>query len=59
MTYTQHWATPFKLKKRQEDAMKRHSEHHSSKHMKMMKSEMRKGKSFGQAHKKAQKQIGT
>tara|TARA_Y100001951_G_scaffold103335_1_gene111920 strand:+ start:552 stop:713 length:162 start_codon:yes stop_codon:yes gene_type:complete len=48
-----------KLTKRQIATLKRHSEHHSSKHMKMMKSEMRKGKSFGQAHKKAQKQIGT
>ena len=48
-----------KLTKRQEGAMKRHSKHHTVKHMKYMKRRMLMGDTFRQAHKKAQKQVGT
>jgi len=46
------------LTKRQEDTMKRHSEHHTKKHMDMMRSLMFKGDTFSQAHKKAQRKVG-
>ena len=35
--------------------LKKHSEHHSKKHMDMMKKLMREGSSFKAAHNKAQK----
>ena len=47
------------LTKRQEGAMKRHSKHHSTKHMKNIKRRLLMGDTFRQAHKKAQKQLGT
>jgi hypothetical protein len=47
-----------KLTKRQLDTLKKHSVHHSTKHMNMMKKEMRAGKSFTASHKKAQRLIG-
>jgi hypothetical protein len=43
---------------RQNLTLKKHSKHHSKKHMKLMKDKMRKGKTFTQAHKLAQKQVG-
>ena len=46
------------LTKRQQDTLKKHSKHHSAKHMAMMSKEMRAGKSFTAAHKKAQKAVG-
>tara|TARA_R110002012_G_C11608956_1_gene607987 strand:- start:883 stop:1095 length:213 start_codon:yes stop_codon:yes gene_type:complete len=46
------------LTKRQEDTMKRHSAHHTKKHMDAMRSMMLKGKAFGQAHKEAMKKVG-
>ena len=46
------------LTKRQEDTMKRHSVHHTKKHMDTMRSMMLKGKTFGQAHKEAMKKVG-
>ena len=46
------------LTKRQQDTLKKHSQHHSAKHMAMMRKEMRAGKSFTVAHKKAQKAVG-
>tara|TARA_Y100001951_G_scaffold90622_1_gene83909 strand:+ start:308 stop:469 length:162 start_codon:yes stop_codon:yes gene_type:complete len=46
------------LTKRQKETMKKHSKHHSKKHMAMMRKEMRAGKSFTAAHKKAQKLVG-
>ena len=46
------------LTKRQEASMKRHSKHHSAKHMKYMKNLMIKGATFRAAHKKAQKAVG-
>ena len=44
-----------KLTARQEETMKRHSEHHTSGHMKLMRSLMLKGSTFGEAHKQAMK----
>ena len=44
--------------KRQEDTMKRHSVHHTKKHMDMMRSLMIKGDTFSQAHKKAKRKVG-
>ena len=43
------------LTKRQEASMKRHSKHHSAKHMKYMKNLMMKGSTFTAAHKKGTK----
>ena len=48
-----------KLTTRQETALKKHSKHHSAKHMAMMRKEMNAGSTFTQAHKKAQKKVGT
>ena len=48
----------FGLGKRQQDAMVKHSQHHSKKHMRMMKDLMMKGDTFAQAHTKAQKKVG-
>nr|BAR16464.1 hypothetical protein [uncultured Mediterranean phage uvMED] len=47
-----------KLTDRQKNTLQKHSKHHSSKHMTMMKTEMKSGKSFLAAHKKAQKVVG-
>ena len=44
-----------KLSLSQMRTLKKHSEHHSKKHMDMMKKLMREGSSFKAAHKKAQK----
>jgi len=46
------------LTKRQEASMKRHSKHHSVKHMKYMKNLMMKGSTFRAAHKKAMNKVG-
>ena len=46
------------LTQRQEASMKRHSKHHTAKHMKYMKNLMMKGSTFTAAHKKAQKAVG-
>ena len=47
-----------KLTKRQIATLKRHSIHHTKKHMNLMKSLMSKGKSFTEAHKIAMKDVG-
>ena len=46
------------LNKRQKSAMRRHSKHHTKKHIRAMVSAMRKGRTFGQSHKVAQKKVG-
>ncbi len=46
------------LTKRQENAMKRHSKHHTTKHMAFMKRRMLMGDTFRTAHKKAQQKVG-
>ncbi len=47
-----------KLTKRQQDTMKKHSKHHSKKHMQYMHNSMRRGATFTQAHKRAMKAVG-
>ena len=47
-----------KLTKRQQSTMKKHSKHHSKKHMTMMTKAMLDGKTFTEAHKMAQKKVG-
>ena len=47
-----------KLTDKQKKTLKKHSVHHSKKHMAMMKKEMRAGKSFTASHKKAQRIVG-
>ena len=46
------------LTKRQKQTMKRHSKHHTSRHMRVMTGLMKKGMTFGEAHKKAMKDVG-
>ena len=38
--------------------LEKHSKHHSAKHMKKMKADMKKGDSFKKAHQKALKKVG-
>tara|TARA_R100001443_G_scaffold52016_1_gene63780 strand:+ start:217 stop:369 length:153 start_codon:yes stop_codon:yes gene_type:complete len=47
-----------KLTKRQEETLKKHSVHHTAKHMTMMRKMMRDGKTFTAAHKAAMKKVG-
>jgi hypothetical protein len=47
-----------KLTKRQTNALRKHRRHHTKKHMKFMRAQMRKGKTFTQAHKAAMKKVG-
>ena len=46
------------LTKRQQDTMKKHSQHHTKKHMTLMVKLMKEGKTFTQAHKAAQRKVG-
>jgi|TARA_R100001463_G_scaffold103544_5_gene157929 hypothetical protein len=46
------------LTKRQQQTMKKHSQHHSKKHIQYMYNSMKRGASFTQAHKRAQKAVG-
>lgn len=46
------------LTKRQKDTLDRHSKHHTSKHMSMMRKLMKSGKTFTEAHKAAMKKVG-
>ena len=47
-----------KITKRQQDALKRHSKHHTSKHMSEMRRLMREGKTFKKSHQSAMKKVG-
>ena len=47
-----------KLTKRQQDAMKKHSKHHTKKHIQYMTNSIKRGSTFNQAHKNAQKKVG-
>ena len=47
-----------KLTKKQKEQLKKHSVHHSKKHMEQMKKDIRSGKSFYSAHKNAMKKVG-
>ena len=42
----------------QKEKLKKHSVHHTKKHMEQMKMDMRKGMSFSKAHKNAMKKVG-
>ena len=46
------------LNKRQQNALKRHSKHHTVKHIKSMVTAMKKGATFGKSHKMAMKKVG-
>ena len=46
------------LDKRQQNAMKKHAEHHTIKHLKVMVGAMNKGSTFGESHKLATKKVG-
>tara|TARA_R100001443_G_scaffold99332_2_gene106455 strand:- start:475 stop:627 length:153 start_codon:yes stop_codon:yes gene_type:complete len=47
-----------KLTQRQTDTLKRHSVHHTQKHMTEMRKLMRKGKTFTESHKIAMRKVG-
>ena len=47
-----------KLTTKQKETLKRHSVHHTKKHMDFMKRLVRNGISFTEAHKKAQAKVG-
>tara|TARA_R100000773_G_scaffold38432_1_gene33581 strand:+ start:121 stop:294 length:174 start_codon:yes stop_codon:yes gene_type:complete len=47
-----------KLTKRQQNTMKKHSKHHTKKHIQYMTNSMVRGTSFTKAHKNAQKKVG-
>lgn len=47
-----------KLTKRQQATLKKHSRHHTKKHMAFMRTQMRKGKTFGAAHRAAKRKVG-
>tara|TARA_R100000231_G_scaffold50990_1_gene43155 strand:- start:128 stop:289 length:162 start_codon:yes stop_codon:yes gene_type:complete len=47
-----------KLTQRQKDTLKRHSKHHTSKHMALMRKLMKDGHTFTASHKKAMKKVG-
>ena len=47
-----------KLTKSQTDTLKKHSVHHTKKHMSFMRSEMKKGNTFTKAHTAAMKKVG-
>jgi hypothetical protein len=46
------------LTKRQQDTMKKHSKNHTKKHMQYMYNSIKRGATFTQAHKRAQKAVG-
>ena len=47
-----------KLTKRQQNALKKHSKHHSKKHIQYMVNSMKRGSSFSKSHVNAQKRVG-
>ena len=46
------------LKPRQQKTMKAHARHHSLKHMRSMARAIKKGRTFGQAHRSAMRTVG-
>ena len=46
------------LNNRQATAMKKHSKHHTVKHIKSMVASMKRGKTFTESHKLAMKKVG-
>ncbi len=49
---------PKKLTPKQEEMLEKHKKGHSKKHMDMMKKLMLEGKTFSEAHKMTDKQVG-
>ena len=47
-----------KLTKRQQTALKKHSRHHTKKHIQYMVNSMKRGATFTQAHERAMKKVG-
>jgi hypothetical protein len=47
-----------KLTKSQQNAMKKHSKHHTKKHIQYMTNSIKRGSTFNQAHKNAQQKVG-
>jgi|TARA_R100001443_G_scaffold48118_1_gene60527 hypothetical protein len=47
-----------KLTKSQQNAMKKHSKHHTKKHIQYMTNSIKRGSTFTKAHKNAQKKVG-
>ena len=47
-----------KLSSRQQQSLKKHSVHHTKKHVQYMTNSMKRGASFTEAHKRAQKNVG-
>ena len=46
------------LTKTQQDSMKKHSKHHTKKHLQYMANSIKRGSTFSKAHKNAQKKVG-
>ena len=46
------------LTKKQQQSMKKHSKHHTKKHIQYMTNSMKRGSTFTKAHKNAQKKVG-
>tara|TARA_R100000655_G_scaffold93100_1_gene134329 strand:- start:946 stop:1140 length:195 start_codon:yes stop_codon:yes gene_type:complete len=46
------------LTSRQASTLKKHSVHHTAKHIKAMVDAMKRGATFSESHKKAQKKVG-
>ena len=46
------------LTKKQQTTMKKHSVHHTGKHIQSMVNAMKRGSTFSESHKKAQKKVG-
>ena len=46
------------LNKRQQGALKRHSKHHTVRHIRSMVTAMKNGATFGKSHKIAMKKVG-
>lgn len=46
------------LTSRQKKTMNRHAKHHSLKHMQEMAKDMKKGRTFAQAHTRAMRKVG-
>ena len=51
-------AKPKKFTKRKQSTLRKHSKHHTKKHMAFMRAQMRKGKSFTAAHRAAKRKVG-
>jgi|TARA_R100001510_G_scaffold2869_1_gene2221 hypothetical protein len=46
------------IDKREKKLLNKHKKHHTAKHMKQMKKDMKKGSTFKKAHTKAMRKVG-